>query len=100
MKNDKFKNLAKSTMMVSALSLGANMLANDITPGSWNALAMGGKSSEEKAEHKCGEGECGAKKMEKKGEHQCGEGGCGEDHKDKATKKGADGSCGEETCGA
>lgn len=96
----KFQNLTRTTLMVSALTLGANIVANDITPGSWNAYAD--HHEEKSSEHKCGEGSCGEKKMKKAdkkaSEHKCGEGECGADKK--SAEKGSDGSCGAETCGA
>ena len=99
--NSKFKNLAKTTLMMSAITIGANVVASNVTPGSWEAYAD--HHEEKTTEHKCGEGSCGAdKKMKSKtdkgAEHKCGEGSCGADKK--AAKKGSEGSCGEETCGA
>ena len=92
-KRAKFSKMATSTLMATAVTLGANLVANDLTPGSWDANAMSGKS-EKTSEHQCGEGECG--KKEKGADHQCGEGECGES---KGEDKGSEGSCGENTCG-
>lgn len=106
MKKDKLNKIAKSTLLVSALTLGVNIVANDITPGSWEAHAMSKKSVEKEAEKKCGakdsEKSCGAKAKQEKGKTaSCSKKSCGADKKKmKKSKKGSDGSCGKETCGA
>ncbi len=107
MKSDKFKKLTKTSLVVSAVAIGTNLVANDLTPGSWLAQADNHEKTE-KSEMQCAEGQCGKKMVEemkkKKAAKKAGEKQCGkakkEEKKMKASKKGSDSSCGENTCGA
>ena len=107
MKNNKLKNLAAGTIMLSSLSLlsvdaNAENLFNteDLGTGSdlrSNILEANLNSPafiNATIELKCGEGTCGegkkkaegekaeTKAVEKTGEHKCGEGKCGEEKKE------------------
>lgn len=99
MKKKSLKQLGAQVAVGTTLLAGAAVLSTDLTPDSWKAHAMSGKSDsaqDKGAEHSCGEGKCGEGKCGSK--DKGAEKSCGADHK--KAKKGSEGSCGESTCGA